>query len=187
MSSTTIEDYVHLIECINKNDHFVWKLQLSGSDNCHAVTTYVVYLKDGTTKIFETHYPCQFGDMAAIKKAAALTKRKIVDFLRTKDRFRQMYRGDWIRYIKQDSVTSFATRKNVIYESHSHSVTKLQDDCAFKASYTIVAKMKNEHEYYILHSNGQAFAASKGAAIREARRMAELEMTKYNLGPIEYR
>jgi predicted phosphoribosyltransferase len=93
-----------------------------------------------------------------------------------------------INYIEQKGMKSF-NHRNILYEIHSHHVYKrlhMSGQDPFEASYNIILKMQNKYEYFVVCVNGTATGVTRKAAIVAARRAAERETNKYNIGPVKY-
>ena len=178
-----MERYSYLISHINRSGHFLWEHKGRKVVNEQFVSVYVVYFKDGNVKVFTTFCPCGPDVTFVISDVDMLNEQKIVDYLKKKGFFPGQAAS--FSFVAQLKEKSFANRRNVDYECHSHQVRKEGD--VFHCTYTIIAKIGDGKKDYIVQSTGKTTltdGANKGKAIRLARKAAEVEMTKYNLGPI---
>jgi len=184
-----MEKYSHHIAAINKSHHYIWakKDEYKNDYFCRTYVVYVVYLKSGITKIFTNWIHSTFGCQEAPIIVSKIVEEQIVMYLSKIDKPRSNDNLPII-YIEQKGVKSFKQR-NVIYEIHSHHVYErlhMSGQARFETSYNIILKMQNQYEYFVVNVNGTATGASRKAAIVAARRAAERETTKYNLGPAKY-
>jgi hypothetical protein len=185
----TMEKYSHLIAAINKSHHYIWKKKDEYENNYlfRTYVVYVVYLKSGKTKTFTDWMHSNFACQKAIDIVSEIIEEQITMFL-SKIGNPQSNTNLPINYIEQKGMKSF-NHRNILYEIHSHHVYKrlhMSGQDPFEASYNIILKMQNKYEYFVVCVNGTATGVTRKAAIVAARRAAERETNKYNIGPVKY-